>query len=218
MFLEESRLPIFQEVLDRYLSQNVPLRIVEADEIARVAGTAHHEGVCVEAEPARLASPAELVSIIKDVDRAVVLFLEGVENPHNVGAILRTACFFGVAGVVISSKVVKNLSGSLCRIAEGAVEHLPIVLVENTRDLLRVLEVRGFSVIATTPHEATSLYDFKWPEKSVVMFGAEGTGLSQTALGFADERISIPSQGPLESLNVGASVAAVLGVVRAKGN
>jgi TrmH RNA methyltransferase len=210
VFIEESRLPIFQEVLDQHLSQRVQIRVVEADELSRVAGTQHHEGVCVEASPAPLTSPAELMRIVKDSERAVVLLLEGVENPHNIGAILRTACFFGVTGVVISSKGLKGLSGSLCRIAEGAVELMPIVILDNTRDFLNVLEARGFTVVATTPHDARSLYEFTWPEKSVVMFGAEGTGLSASALGYADERISIPSHGPLESLNVGASVAAVL--------
>jgi tRNA G18 (ribose-2'-O)-methylase SpoU len=102
------------------------------------------------------------------------------------------------------------LSGAACRVAEGAAEILPIALVKEYGSIFNVLKARGFSVVATTPHEARSLYSVKWPNKIALLFGAEGSGLSEEVLQLADMRVAIPRLGPLESLNVGTAVASVL--------
>lgn len=138
------------------------------------------------------------------------MILEGVENPHNIGAILRTACFFGVEGVIIQSQQVNQLSGAACRIAEGAAEYLPIAFTKDYGPSFKALKERGFTFVATTPHEARSIYSIKWPDKLVLLFGAEGAGLSQAALASADMRTVVPRVGHLESLNVSAAVASVL--------
>jgi tRNA G18 (ribose-2'-O)-methylase SpoU len=94
--------------------------------------------------------------------------------------------------------------------AEGAAEHLPIAFTDDIGSVLAALKQRGFSIVATTPHEAKSMYSVKWSNKCVLMFGAEGTGLSQKALEAADVRVVVPRVGPLESLNVSAAVSSVL--------
>lgn len=200
----------FDHVLNWAHRRNVPYRIVADDELSRVAATEHHEGVCIEARPQTVLSPTQLVRKVADLQRGVLLILEGVENPHNIGAILRTACFFGAEGVLIQSKNVTALSGAACRMAEGAAEHLPIAFTNDLAPVLTALKHRGFSVVATTPHEAKSMYSVKWPNKCALMFGAEGTGLSPMALESADVRVVVPRVGPLESLNVSAAVSSVL--------
>lgn len=190
--------------------QDIALRVVSFEELSRVAGTDHHEGVCIEAKPLQTLSSGELLKRLNDLQRGCLLILEGVENPHNVGAILRTACFFGVTAVLIRSTQMNALSGAACRVAEGAAEILPIALVKEYGSIFNVLKARGFSVVATTPHEARSLYSVKWPNKIALLFGAEGSGLSEEVLQLADMRVAIPRLGPLESLNVGTAVASVL--------
>jgi TrmH RNA methyltransferase len=210
IFVTPEREEAFDHVLEWAERKRVPFKIAEYDEIARVAATEHHEGVMIEARPLKLLAPGDLVRKVTDLQRGVILLMEGVENPHNVGAILRTACFFGVNGVFLQSKTVTSLSGAACRIAEGAAEHLPIAFTKDYEATFNALKNRGWSFVATTPHEARSMYSVKWANKVVLMFGAEGTGLSPAALESADVRVVVPRIGPLESLNVSAAVASVL--------
>ena len=210
VFVSHDNEEIFDHVLNWAHRRNVPYRIVSDEELARVSSTEQHEGVCLEARPLELLTPAALVRKVSDLQRGVLLLLEGVENPHNVGEILRTACFFGVDGVLLQSKNITNLSGAACRIAEGAAEHLPIAFTQDYGPTFAALKQRGFSFVATTPHQARSIYSVKWPNKFVLMFGTEGTGLSEAALELADLRVVVPRVGPLESLNVSAAVSSIL--------
>lgn len=210
IFVTPEREDAFNHVLEWADRKRVPFKIAEYEEIARVAATEHHEGVMIEARPLKLMSPGDVLKKVADLQRGVILVMEGVENPHNVGAILRTACFFGVNGVLLHSQSVTSLSGAACRIAEGAAEHLPIAFMKDGSSILGLLKSRGWSLVATTPHEARSMYSVKWANKVVLMFGSEGAGLSQGALDSADVRVVIPRIGPLESLNVSAAVASVL--------
>jgi TrmH RNA methyltransferase len=146
-----------------------------------------------------------------------VLVLEGVENPHNVGAIIRTACFFGVNAVVLISSQTSALSGAACRVAEGGAEVVPIVVTSDTTLIVSRLREEGFQLVATTPHQARSVYAKEWPKSVALLFGSEGTGLSQELLEGAHERVAIPRVGPLESLNVGAAVSSILTEVRRVG-
>lgn len=210
VFVQESFEEAFFGVLRWAERRGLPARVVNSEELARVAGTDHHEGVCFEAKPLAGLQPGELKRRIADLQRGVIVVLESVENPHNVGAILRTACFFGVSAVIVCSPNISSLSGAACRIAEGAAEHVPLCIVPEYSNLFGVLKAKGFSIVATTPHSARPLYSVKWPEKAAIFFGAEGSGLSEPVLKAADMRVSIPRLGPVESLNVAASVASVL--------
>ena len=200
----------FKSILDWASKRGLFVRVVEAAEISRVAGTEHHEGVCFEAKPLPCVQLGDIVRIVSDLQRGVVMVLDGVDNPHNVGAILRTASFFGVSAVVIRSQVISTLSGAACRVAEGAAEQMPICIARDYGNFFAALKARGFGVVATTPHEARSLYSRKWPEKLVLMFGAEGSGLTSEGLAIADQRAAIPRVGSIESLNVSAAVSSVL--------
>jgi TrmH RNA methyltransferase len=211
------RILVLEEQAERFKSvlrwcgkRGLTTKTVSFDELSRFAGSDHHEGVCIEATPLPLTPMSEMLRKLAEPHRAVVLLLEGVENPHNVGAILRTACFFGVSAVIIQSQVMNALSGAACRIAEGAAERMIISLTKDYKKAFASLKAGGFSFFATTPHQARSIYSVKWPDKAIIMFGAEGSGLSREALAVADTNIGIPRLGQMESLNVGAAVSAVL--------
>jgi TrmH RNA methyltransferase len=214
VFLLPENVSRFAEVSAWCAKSDIPCKVVQFDELSRVASTEHHEGVCFEATPIRMPTTDGLMNRLSKAQASCVLVLEGVENPHNVGAIIRTACFFGVSGIIVVSSQSSTLSGAACRVAEGGAEVVPVVIVRDSSDVLSLLKKNGFRLFATTPHAARSLYEIRWPTKSAILFGAEGSGLSQGALAAADERVIIPRHGPLESLNVGAAVAAVLTEVR----
>lgn len=213
VFVDQGLEEKFQELLEWSERRGIQYKIVERDELSKIAATEHHEGVCCEAKPLTLVPLSKFAARLKEESARCVLVLEDVENPHNVGAILRTAGFFGVAAVVLISKQSRVLSGAACRVSEGAAEFLPITVVREADGVLSALKKSGFSVFATTPHQASSLYSIAWPEKVALIFGAEGGGVSDKVLDAADKRIVIPRNGPIESLNVGVATACVLGEV-----
>jgi TrmH RNA methyltransferase len=203
----------FAELLDWSRRRGIPNKLVDREELSRIAATEHHEGVCCEAKSLSPLTLSKFLARLDQATRACVLVLEGVENPHNVGAILRTGCFFGVAGVVLISQQLATLSGATCRVAEGAAESLPIAIARDSAEVIAVLKKHGFNSLATTPHRARSIYSVTRPQKVALLFGAEGAGLSEASLEAADERVVIPRLGDVESLNVGAAVASVLAVL-----
>jgi TrmH RNA methyltransferase len=194
--------------------QGIKTVVGPADELSRVARTEHHEGVCVEARQIRAVAIDELAKRQSTRPNSCLLVLEAVENPHNIGAILRTAGFFGVTGVVLVSKQITSLSAASCRVAEGAAELVQVSVVSELAQAYESLKKAGFTLVATTPHQAQSVYGYAWPKKVAIVFGAEGGGLSEQALSAATERVVIPRLGELESLNVGAAVASILTEVR----
>jgi len=200
----------FEHQLNWCSKRGLPVRFIEFAELSTVAGTEHHEGVCVEAKPLKTLTLKNLIQRLSDMQRACVVVLENVENPHNLGAIVRTACFFGVTAVLVKSTHMKSLSGATCRVSEGAAEIVPICIASQFGSFFEALKSRGFSVVATTPHQARSVYHVRWPDKVIVVFGAEGAGLSEETLSVADLRVAVPRLGPMESLNVGTAVAAIL--------
>ncbi len=210
LFVAPEQRETFARLLAWCAKRDIPTKLIEDDELARVAGTEHHEGVCIEAKPVKIFKAAEFVGRVADIQRGVIVLLEGVENPHNVGAILRTCCFFGVTGVIVRSEVMSTLSGAACRIAEGAAEHVQLSIVRDARAIVEYLKEAGFAVVSTTPHEARSLYGISWPDKVVVVFGAEGSGVSEAMLALSDLKVTVPRLGPIESLNVATCVGSVL--------
>ncbi len=207
----------FSEVARWCRQQRIPYKVGGGVELSRVAGTEHHEGVCFEALRHRGISLDVVLKKLSKLPARCVLVLEGVENPHNVGAIIRTACFFGVNAVVLISSQTSALSGAACRVAEGGAEVVPIVVTSDTTLIVSRLREEGFQLVATTPHQARSVYAKEWPKSVALLFGSEGTGLSQELLEGAHERVAIPRVGPLESLNVGAAVSSILTEVRRVG-
>jgi TrmH RNA methyltransferase len=191
------------------------------EELSRIAATDHHEGLCIEALPIAWLKLDNLLKGLKSSDAKgsprVVVILEGVDNPHNVGAIIRTSSFFGVEALIVISEGLRTLSGALCRVAEGGVESLPIAFAargEGVSSVVEGLQRIGYSVVATTPHKRGEvIWGRSWGERVAILFGAEGGGLSEAGLTSADSLIRIPGSGDIESLNVSAAVAVVLGAV-----
>lgn len=214
VFLQVELKEQFQELINWCERRGIPYKVVECDELSRFAASEHHEGVCCEAKSIKPLSLSALMARLDGLKKGCVLVLEGVENPHNVGAILRTGCFFGVQGVVLISQHVSALSGATCRVAEGAAESIPVVIARHAEEILASLKTHGYHLVATTPHQAQSIYSVVWPQRVAVLFGAEGSGLSLAVMEAAAQRVVVPRLGSIESLNVGAAVASVLTEIR----
>lgn len=195
-------------LLARLAAARVGFNEVEDEDLERLTASQHHEGVACDV--LRLEQPSLtdlLTSLSRQSGPTCLVALAGVANPHNFGAILRSAVHFGARAVLIPEDSALTLAGAVYRVAEGAAERVPIVRFPELGDL----RAAGFELIATSGQGERQLYRDSLPARSILLFGAEGGGLSAKALELADARYAIPGSGRVDSLNVAQSVAVVLG-------
>ncbi len=189
--------------------------VVSEDELAKVSQSTHHEGVCLLVRKRRAPGFAEFCrDAAKMKGPACVLLLEGVANPHNVGAIVRVAAHFGVAAVVLAGAGAPDggeLPASVHRTAEGGLESVPVLAAADGLRAARELRGAGFTVVGTSSHVRDSLYAAPMPEKVVLMLGSEADGLSPALAHEASRNVAIPGTGAVESLNVACAAAVILG-------
>ncbi len=209
VLLSESVAPRFGDLMRAMARMRRPYRVVDAAELDKVAGSRHHEGVCIIAEALSPPSPADLLEGLGDRP-ARYLFLDGVGNPHNVGAILRSAAHFGQSAVAGFPEELPAVAGAVARIAEGAAEHVPVLSWPDPGRALDRLAEQGFSSVATVVRGAPSLFETELPRRVVFLIGAERDGLSEAARDAADLGVTIPGTGTVESLNVAAACAVLL--------
>jgi RNA methyltransferase, TrmH family len=202
-YTESARHPL-ADLLRAAARRRIAYREVDAEELARMAQTVHHEGVCllVAARPA-----PKLEELLHDIRQGgLLLALDGVENPHNIGAILRSAAFFGARGLIYSSESEGALPAAARRVAEGGAEYVPVLGVRKLGEALREAARAKIAVIGCDSHADASLFDLEWPARCVLVLGHEQRGLSREVRALCRSCVRIDGSDQIESLNV--SVAA----------
>jgi TrmH RNA methyltransferase len=212
VYLIEARIPALKHVLAWCVKHRLGYRVVENADLEKLTASSHHEGVCFEM---LRAAPLDLAELLAAQPKApapsLLLWLDGVGNPHNLGALLRSAAHFGAAGAIVPQQSALDISGAAARVAEGAAEIVPLVRAPADARARDALRAAGYSLAATVPRNGVSLYGCDLPARLVVVFGAEREGMSDALLAAADLRLTIPGSGAVESLNVAASAAVLLG-------
>ena len=191
------------------MAQRVGYRVVEDADLQKLAASAHHEGVV--ADVVRDA-PLPLSTWLRDLADGphCVLWLDGVENPHNFGAILRSAAHFGVSAILLPKQANLALSGAAARVAEGGAESVPLVRLGREDNSIAQLRSAGFALAATVVRDGQDALQTALPQHLVYVMGAEGEGMSAELAAACDLRLSIPGTGAVESLNVSAATAVLL--------
>ena len=188
-------------------ARDAGIKLVEADDdaLTAMAGGTRHQGVVarVNALPAR----HSLDEVLEEVKGPpLVLVLDGVTDPHNLGACLRVADGAGVHAVVAPKDHAVGLNATVAKVASGAAETVPYLMVTNLARTLGELKERDIRVIGTSDDAEKTLYDIDLSGPVALVLGAEGSGLRQLTRRHCDELVRIPMAGAVESLNV--SVAA----------
>lgn len=211
-YLVEERLDAFRDELAALARSKKPYRIVPAEELDRVAGTTHHEGICVVTRPIR---ELPLDELCQRPGKSLVIAAPGLENPHNLGAILRIAAHFGVDAILLEESD-PRLGPATCRVAEGGAEHVALVRVERMGPAMKRLRAAGYGILATSSHVpgAVSLHEVAIPERLVWLVGSESRGLPKGAFESADAIVTIEGTGRVESLNVATATAVLLSETR----
>ena len=192
-------------------------QVVGNDNLARLTGSLHHEGIAILAKAIRRWNLADLLAAIASGEATgPLVYLDGVQNPHNLGSILRTAAHFGVGAVVGAEGHLPPLSPAAVRVAEGAAEHVPVVALANPGPDLARLKKAGFELVATTSRGGEPLWTASWgpAERLLIVMGSEGEGLSRAVERACDRTLEIPGTGVVESLNVSVACGIVLAEVR----
>jgi len=188
-------------------------RIASAAEIERRCGSPAHQGVCADAGAYPYAGAEELLA----TPNRLLVALDQLQDPQNVGSICRTAECVGAAGVVIAERRAAEVTAAVCKASAGAVEHLPVARVRNIADFLAAARRVGFWCYGAVSPEASAArppVPYDRPDYAdagvVLVLGSEGRGLRPRVAGACDELITLPLRGQIESLGVGAAAAALL--------
>lgn len=209
LYLVGSRIPDLQPLLKWCVANRVGYRVVEQDELDRLAGTGRHEGVVADVLREPVPALEEWLPGLA-AGRQCLLWLDGVGNPHNLGAILRSAAHFGAAAVLLPPDSELALSGAAARVAEGGAEAVPLVRMGAAPAAMALLRGAGFALAATVVEGGDDLFVAPLPERLVYVLGAEGAGMGRDMADACDLRLSIPGAGGVESLNVAAATAVLL--------
>jgi len=197
--------PRIQEIVELCRAQSIPIRFEPRDALDRAANAAAHQGVIAFGA---VHSYVELREIAQDARLLVVL--DGVEDPHNLGAILRTAHAAGANAVVIPERRAAPLTETVAKAAAGALAYLPVAKIANVTQALEYLKERGFWIYGLD-ERGDVLYDqADYNTPTAFVLGGEGKGLHQAVRKHCDVLVRIPMAGPVSSLNVSVSAGIVL--------
>jgi TrmH RNA methyltransferase len=199
----------FKDLMSWCAKRKLAYHLVTDEELAKITSSVHHEGVCILAKQRKRLATDELLKRLTD-DPQLLLGVDGVGNPHNLGSILRTAAHFGCRFIAGTKDSLPDLSPSACRIAEGAAEHVELVDCDDLSKLVGKLRQKGFGIIATDCHGGRNLFEVEFPPRACVIIGAEVSGVSPKLIKEADFRLQIPGSGKVESLNVGVATGVIV--------
>jgi len=213
VYLTQPRRQRLGPLVDFCVRERKGFQIVADDNLQRLTGSLHHEGVVVLAKAVHR---WDLAALLREREAGrlggPLLYLDGVQNPHNLGSILRTAAHFDVGAILGAQHDLPPLSAAAVRVAEGGAEHVAVCdLAEPAADLRR-LKKSGFQIVVTSSRGGEPIQSVKLPPKdrAVLVLGSEGQGVSRPIDALADLRVRIPGTGVVESLNVSVACGIVL--------
>ncbi len=214
VYVDQPRVKEFSALLKWCAEQRRAYHIVEDENLERLAETVHHQGIVILARrPQELNDDRLLDAVRRGRVTGALLYLDGVQNPHNLGAILRTAAHFGVGAVVGQRDQMPGVTASAARVAEGGAETVPLARLADPVRVLAELKTLGYRLFATASGGGGSVYQAGLIPKSVIILGNEVHGVSPGMSAVADESLQIPGTGAVESLNVGVACAVLISEV-----
>ena len=205
---EKSReAPKIQEIIGLARKQKTPVEFVEASKLNRISETARHQGVIALVKPLKHASLNQILA--KAEEDICVLLLDRVQDPMNLGSILRTAEAAGVNGIVVPKKGGVGITPTVLRASMGAGLRVPVARA-SLYQAVKLLKGEGAKIVGVDPTGDIEYYDERLMGSLALILGGEGRGISPTLLGKCDSVVRIPMAGNIESLNVGVAAAVVL--------
>lgn len=212
--LDSARPDRLRSLLDLAREKGVPVHRVPRIDLDRSLGDVRHQGVVARIAAARYADADSLldqfVRKIGSEDPPLALGLDGIEDPRNMGSILRTAECAGVHGVFIAERRAVGLTSVVAKVAAGALEYVPVARVTNLVRLIDQLKERNIWVVGAAAEAQQSYLEWDWRVPAAIFLGSEGHGLHRLVREHCDTLVRIPVAGSLESLNVSVAAGILL--------
>ncbi|MEN8150414.1 MAG: 23S rRNA (guanosine(2251)-2'-O)-methyltransferase RlmB [Planctomycetota bacterium] len=209
-----SKDPAAKDILKLARQKKIPYRIAGRQDVEKMAPGGNHQGFALVADALEERELEAFLSTADTGRKAIWIGLDGVTDPHNLGAVIRNAACFGATAVVLPQRDSARLSPLVQKIASGATEYMPVVQAPSINHSIRRLREDGFFVFAAAL-EGIPLPDLVFEGPAYVLIGAEGRGLKRKTREMADERVAIPqAPGGVASLNASAAAAVMLYEVR----
>jgi 23S rRNA (guanosine2251-2'-O)-methyltransferase len=202
-----------QQLLTQAKGLGLKAQPADRDQLQKLAGNTRHQGVVARCKLPRTKSGSEqmLDDILEALNEpAFLLVLDGVQDPHNLGACLRSADGAGVHAVIAPKDRAVSLTGTVAKVASGAAHSVPFVQVTNLARTLRALQQRGIWLVGTDGEAEQSLYDVDLTGPLAIVMGAEGGGLRRLTRESCDYLVRLPMAGVVESLNVSVATGICL--------
>lgn len=197
--------PRIEEIVALCRELAIPVRFEPRDALDRMAGSAVHQGVVALGAAQRHADLDELLEHAR-----MLVVLDGVEDPHNLGAIVRTAHAAGADAIIVPERRAAGLTETVSKAAAGALEHLPVARVTNISRTLEDLKKRGFWIYGLDERGRDDYDRVEYTEPAVMVLGGEGKGLHDLVRRHCDFLVRIPLAGKISSLNVSVAAGIVL--------
>ncbi|TAL09657.1 MAG: 23S rRNA (guanosine(2251)-2'-O)-methyltransferase RlmB [Nitrospirae bacterium] len=211
IYLEQGRRGrVVDEILGLAKARHVPVAFEAREGLDRRAGTARHQGAVGVAAAKAYLSLDDLLESISGLDAPLLLVLDGIEDPHNLGAILRTAEAAGAQGVILPTRRAVGLTATVAKVSAGAVEHLSVARVVNLAQAIERLKEARFWIYGLDAKGTRGYAEVDYRGPVALVVGGEGRGLRPLVAGRCDGTVRIPMRGKVESLNVSVATAIVL--------
>lgn len=195
--------PTFIKELCSYLAKKKKAyHMISRGEIEQMTKSTHHENICLLVKKKKEIDLETFLA--NEKNHGLLLFLDDVSNPHNIGAIVRTAAHFGAKGIILNSSDTSHTKSAI-RVAEGGLEYVNLFSYPDVKKLILLMQKYKFQIVTTSSHSKNVLSKLKWQKKALIFFGKEDTGLDLNLMKLG-ECINIDGTNNVESLNV--SVAA----------
>ena len=201
-----------EEIVQLARARNIPVRFEDRGNLDRLANSRDHQGV-VALDAAR--PPVTLEDILANANKSkgqigLIVLLDGVEDPHNLGAIIRTALAAGAHGIVIPERRAVGLTDTVARASAGALAHLPVARVTNLVRTMEELKKAGYWLVGLDENGEKTYTEVDYTSPTGVVMGGEGSGLHELTRKRCDFVVSLPTTGPVKSLNVSVATGVVL--------
>ncbi|HEY0832548.1 MAG TPA: 23S rRNA (guanosine(2251)-2'-O)-methyltransferase RlmB [Azospirillum sp.] len=200
----------FAEAKRLGISRPEPTPVERAELDRMLPAGAVHQGVALDSGPLPEMGLDELCAAAAVDSRMLIVVLDQVTDPHNVGAILRSAAAFGARGVLVTERHAPEVTGVLAKSASGALEAVPLIRVGNLAQALKELQQAGFWCVGLAESGARTLSQLDLDGRTAIVLGAEGPGLRRLTMERCDEIARLPTGGPIGSLNVSNAAAVAL--------
>jgi TrmH RNA methyltransferase len=206
-YTQDVRKPL-ADMLREAARLRIAYREVDGETLTSMAESVHHEGVCLLVRPRENPSIESIAGAL--AEQCLVIALDGVQNPHNIGAILRSAAYFGADALIFSSEQSKPLTAAARRVAEGGAERLVVRAVPELGAALATFVAHGLHIVGSDTRAKLRLDGFRWPRRAVLVLGHEQHGLTPQVRAMCQSLVRIAGADTLDSLNVSVTAGIFL--------